>query len=58
MALLASSCLVGLPLAYPAVARRERLRGLAASGLILNAPIPLLLLGTGLQSLGGWSNPG
>jgi hypothetical protein len=58
MAILAASCLIGLASACVAIARRERHRGLTVLGLILNAPLPLLLLRTGLENLLGWLHYG
>lgn len=54
MSILAGSCLLGFVLACIALARSEKLWGLTALGLILNAPLLLLLLWSGLVNLGAW----
>jgi len=52
--ILGVSCVVGFVLAMMAWARSERLWGLTVLGVLLNAPLPLILLWTGLQTLGNW----
>jgi hypothetical protein len=54
LAILAVACLVGLASACVALARSERHRGLTVLGLLLNAPLPLLLLRAGLVNLLNW----
>ena len=53
-AVLIGSCVVGLAFALTALARSERLWGLTALGLLLNAPLPLMLLRAGLSFFGDW----
>src|SRR5262249_49160182 len=54
MGILAGPCFVGIVLAFVALARSERLWGLTVVGLVLNAPLPLLLLWNSLWYLESW----
>lgn len=54
MSILASSCVAGLVSGLLALARSERLWGLTALDLLINIPLPLTLLWTGLSQLGAW----
>jgi hypothetical protein len=54
VSILGVSCVAGFALGLIAWARWEKLWGLTVLGLLLNAPLPLMLLWTGLQVLGNW----
>lgn len=54
MGILALFSVVGVVLAVLAWARSERLWSLTLLGLLLNAPVPLALLVSGLSQLGAW----
>jgi hypothetical protein len=54
MVILTGSCLAGLASAFAAFVRPEQSCGLAVLGLILNAPLPALLLGAGLEGFLDW----
>jgi hypothetical protein len=54
MVILVGSCLAGLASAFAALVRSERSRGLAVLGLILNAPLPALVIRAGLELLVDW----
>jgi hypothetical protein len=54
MVILTGSCLTGLASAFAAFVRPQESCGLAVIGLILNALLPALLLGAGLEGLLDW----
>lgn len=54
MIIFAGACVLGLVSAVVALVRSERHWGVAVLGLVINAPIPLLLLFSGLGSLATW----
>jgi len=54
MGILASSCVVGGVLALIALVRFERFWVLTVFDLLLNLPLPLMLLWAGLSNLANW----
>jgi hypothetical protein len=58
MAVAAGCCLAGLASAVAAFVRSERWPVLGVLGLILNAPLPLLFLRTGLELAVDWWQSG
>ena len=54
VSILAAFCVAGMVSAFVALARSERVPALTVFGLILNAPVPLVLLWSGLSFLETW----
>jgi hypothetical protein len=54
MSILGVSCVAGIVFGLMAWARSERFWGVTVLGLLVNAPLPLMLLWTGLHALENW----